>query len=43
MIKLKCHRDLGDGILCDGEVNITSEWLLNNGMRNKKDIPESMR
>lgn len=43
MIKLKCHRDLGDGLVCDGEVNITSEWLLNNGMRNKKDIPESVR
>jgi RNase P subunit RPR2 len=43
MIKLKCHRDLGDGLMCDGEVSITSQWLLENGMRNKKDIPESMR
>jgi hypothetical protein len=43
VIKLKCHRDLGDGIICDGEVNITSEWLFNNGMRNKRDIPEALR
>lgn len=43
VIKLKCHRDIGDGVMCDGEVNITSEWLFENGMRNKKDIPESMR
>jgi hypothetical protein len=42
-IKLKCHKDLGDGLVCDGEVHVTSQWLLENGMRNKKDIPESMR
>ena len=43
VIKLKCHRDTGDGVMCDGEVNITSEWLFQNGLRNKKDIPESIR
>ena len=43
VLKLKCHRDLGSGIICDGEVTVTSEWMLNNGMRNKDDIPESMK
>lgn len=42
-IKLQCHRDLGGGLKCTGEVHITSEWLFNNGMRNKQDVPESLR
>jgi hypothetical protein len=40
-IKLQCHRSI-DGVVCDGEVEITSAWLLENGLRNKKDIPAEM-
>lgn len=43
VIKLQCHRDIGDGIVCDGEVHITSAWLLENGMRNKVNVPDSMK
>jgi hypothetical protein len=43
VIKLKCHREFPDQRICNGEVTITSEWLLAHGMRNLDNIPDSMK
>lgn len=42
-IILKCNRRYNDGNLCDGEVHLTSKWLLENGKTNNKEIPDRLK